>query len=176
MLHFQIETSEIHACNLADSQERRVASSQRTNCSGFSKERADQRRRPFSTALHRLTLIPRMALDGAPASLSAQAVKHSDQNRQSVNSFDLFRSTCFVRFGPRLSPCPPQPLGAMLRASSRRPSGRFRGQKLVVLVPHSKRFFEPPECVWIMTKPRGLARVECQQCRPGPVPLASARH
>ena len=129
------------------------------------KEKADQRRRLFITALHRLTLIPRMALNRAPASLSAQAVKHSDQNRQPVNSFDLFRSTCFVRFGPRLSPCPPQPLGAKLRASSRRPSGRFRGQKLVGLAAHSKRFFRVPECVWIMTKPREPVRVQCLQGR-----------
>jgi hypothetical protein len=92
----------------------------RTASFGFSRK-ADQRRRPFFTALHRLNLILRAPLKGGPASLSASAVKHSDQNRLFVNSFDLFRSTCFVRFGSRLSPCPPQPLGAMLRASSRRP-------------------------------------------------------
>jgi hypothetical protein len=129
-----------------------------------------------SPALHRLTLIPRIALNRASASFSAQSGEASDQNRQSVIRFDLFRSTCFVRFGPRLSPCPPQPLGAVLRASSRRPSGRFRSRKLVGLVPHSKWFFAPPECVRIMTKPRGSVRAERSQCRPGPALLAPVRH
>jgi len=153
---------------------------------------ASQARKPTSGAvhsppLHRLTLIPRIAPSGALASRSDralqrinavrrnQAKKHSDQNRQIV-----IRSTCFVRlfvrWGPRLSPCPPQPLGAMLRASSRRPSGRFRDRKLVVLALHSKRFFGAPECVGIMTKPTAPGRGECPQGRPWPVPRVSAPH
>ena len=143
---------------------------------------ASQARKPTSGAmhsppLHRLTLIPRIAPSGALASRSGrvlqrhnavrrnQAKKHSDQNRQIV-----IRSTCFVRlfvrWGPRLSPCPPQPLGAMLRASSRRPSGRFRSRKLVVLAPYSKRFFAALECVWIMTKPTKSAHAGSPSDRP----------
>jgi hypothetical protein len=63
---------------------------------GLSKARADQRRRPFSTALHRLTLIPRMALNRASASFSAQSgeafrSKSAIRNSFRSVSFDVFR-------------------------------------------------------------------------------------
>ena len=121
-----------------------LSQQQRRRTPASRKRRADQRRRPFSTALQSLDLDtpcraqPRICFGLLPL----KAVKHSDQNRQFVNSF---RSVCvrrvLVRFGPRLSPCPPQPLGAVLRASSRRPSGRFRSRKLVGLVPTFQAVF-----------------------------------
>ena len=158
-----------------------------TSPSGSSSEKADQRRRAFSTATsldldtpYRAQRRPcfafrsRLATDQCrQAQPSEKAFRSKSANRY---SFDLFRSTVFVRWGPRLSPCPPQPLGAMLRALSRRPSGRFRDRKLVVLAPHSKLFFGPPECVWIMTKPTAPGRGECPQGRPWPVPRVSAPH